>query len=179
MKKIVIVCGLISGAIISTTMGIGMYMCTKNPTNYEHSMFVGYASMLLCFSLIFVGIKIYRDKHNGGIITFGKAFKMGILMALIASAIYVATWAVEYNTFASGFMENYTAHMISKAKASGMSQEKINAQIAQMDWYKKNYSNPVFFTLLTMAEIFPVGLIVSLISALILKKKNKPQTVAG
>lgn len=171
MKKIVIICGLISGAIVSGLMGISMFMYTKNP-DYNASYVTGYATMILAFSLIFVGIKIFRDKHNGGSISFGKAFRMGLYITLITSTIYVATWAVEYNYVFPDFMEKYSAHMISEVKASGASQAKMDAKLKEMAMYRDMYKNPLFFTLLTYAEILPVGLIVSLIAALILKKRN-------
>ncbi len=173
MKKIILVNGLLSGAIVSTLMGISVAVYSSNP-DADHSMVLGYAAMLLSFSLIFVAIKIYRDKHNGGIISFGKGFTIGLLIAVIASAIYVATWAVEYHYLYPDFMEKYSVCVINKAKASGASQAAIDKQVAQMASMKESYKNPFFFTLITFAEIFPVGLIVSLICSLILKKKNKP-----
>src|SRR6187399_1114382 len=101
MKKNIIIYGLIAGAIVSATMLIGMnYMShCEGSVDYGTSMLVGYASMLIAFSLVFVGIRNYRDKYNGGIISFGKAFKIGILMVLIASTIYVAAWLVDYYLF--------------------------------------------------------------------------------
>ncbi|MCD6013607.1 MAG: hypothetical protein K0Q79_3469 [Flavipsychrobacter sp.] len=178
MKKIVITTGLISGAIVSTLMGISMAFYSKN-ANMDHSMAMGYAMMLLAFSLIFVAIKIYRDKENGGVISFGKAFTIGLLISLIASAIYVASWAVEYNYFFPDFMDKYSAHIVNKMKASGASQIAIDKQVADMAIMAKEYKNPFFFTLFTFAEIFPVGLIVSLIAALILKRKNTMQPAVG
>ncbi len=172
MKKIVITNGLISGAIVSTLMGISMAFYSKN-ANMDHSMVMGYAMMLLSFSLIFVAIKVYRDKQNGGVITFGTGFTIGILISLIASAIYVATWAVEYHYFFPDFMNKYSAHIIEKMKASGATQAAIDKQVTEMNTRAEEYKKPVFFVLFTFAEIFPVGLLVSVVAALILKKKNK------
>lgn len=173
MKKIIIVSGLISGIIVSTLMAISMalYSCNENS---DHSMALGYAFMLLAFSLIFVAIKIYRDKEGEGVVSFGKAFTIGLLISLIASAMYVATWAVEYHFFFPDFMDKYTAHIIEKLKSSGATQAAINEQVKEMSLMAEKYKNPFFFTLFTFAEIFPVGLLVSLIAALILKRKKVP-----
>lgn len=176
MKKIVITCGLISGTIAATTMAIGMSMCASDP-NFEHSMVVGYASMVLAFSLIFVAIKSYRDKQNGGVVSFGRAFSIGLLISLIASTMYVLTWAIMYNYFLPDFMETYSAQMIKTAEKSG-DQMKLKETLDNVKMMKDMYKSPLMFTLMTYAEIFPVGLIVSLIAAAILKKKGnsgKPQ----
>ena len=174
MKKVVITCGLIAGAIGSILMGIGVSLFDKNSTGA--SEVVGYASMLLSISIIFVGIKIFRDKHNGGVVSFGKAFLIGLYISLIASTIYVAVWALEYKFVFPDFMDNYSAIMVAKAKASGGSPEKIGAELKRLSWYREMYKNPFFFTLFTYAEYLPVGLVVSVIAALILKKRNKEQT---
>jgi len=177
MKKVVITCGLIAGAISVALMGIGIGLFDKNHT--ETSEIIGYTSMLLSASLIFVGIKIFRDKHNGGIVSFGKAFLIGLYISLIASTIYVAAWALEYKFIFPDFLDNYSAIMIAKAKASGAGPEKIAAQLKQLAMYRDMYKNPIFFTLLTYAEYLPVGLIISLIAALILKKSSKINTTVA
>lgn len=98
MKKNVIVFGLIAGVIASVLMVISMARCSSD-ANFEHSMLIGYASMVLAFAFIFVGIKNYRDKYNNGSITFGKAFKTGLYISLIASTMYVITWLIDYYVF--------------------------------------------------------------------------------
>ena len=88
MKKIVIVCGLIAGLIVTTMMVITTAMCYSSG-NFEGSMLLGYTTMIVAFSLVFVGIKNFRDKYNDGLISFGKAFKIGLFITLITSTIYV------------------------------------------------------------------------------------------
>src|ERR1051325_8248852 len=110
MKRIVIVCGLISGCIVSALMGISIFVSNEHP-DYSTGMFIGYAAMVLAFSLIFIGVKMFRDKYNGGVVSFGKAFLVGLYITLIASTIYVATWALEYKYVFPDFMEKYSAHM--------------------------------------------------------------------
>lgn len=134
-------------------------------------MVVGYSAMILAFSLVFVGVKNFRDKENAGIITFGKAFQIGFLIALIASTMYVVTWLVDYYFFIPDFMEKFCTQAIETAKANGASNAEIKAQTAEMENYKEMYKNPLGVIFLTYMEILPVGLVVSLISALILKRQ--------
>ena len=178
MKRTVIVFGLIAGLIVSAFMAFAMAMYSQNP-DMEHSMLYGYASMVVAFSFVFVGIKNYRDKYCNGAITFGKAFKTGFYISLIASSMYVITWLIVYYFFIPDFMDKYAAHMINAAKAAGETAAEIDAKIAEMKTYQDMYKNPLFVVLLTYMEILPVGLIVTAISALILKRKNKDGLVGG
>lgn len=172
MKKIVIVFGLIAGLIVSAMMLFSIANC-YNSANFEGSMVLGYASMLLAFSFIFVAVKSYRDKHNNGIISFGKAFQIGLYISLIASTLYVIVWLFDYYLFVPDFMDKYTAHVILEAKKANVSPSEMAVQIKDMNEYTEMYKNPLFVILLTYAEILPIGLIVSIICALILKKKAK------
>lgn len=169
MKKNVLVFGIISGLLISIFMSASMIYASKNP-DAEHgtnSMLIGYLSMLIAFSLIFVAVKTYRDKQNGGVISFGQAFKMGLLIALIGSTMYVISWALVYNLYLPDFMDKYAESMMKQAKP-----EELQAVTKQAQEYKDMYKNPFLFTFMTYMEILPVGLIVSVITALILKRKT-------
>jgi Protein of unknown function (DUF4199) len=130
--------------------------------------------MLIAFSLVFVGIRNYRDKYNGGVISFGKAFKTGIMIVLIASTIYVVAWLIDYFFFIPDFMEKFSAHELDKLKAGGASQIEIDKQTKEMANFAKMYKNPFFNAMMTYVEILPVGLVVTLISSLILKRKALP-----
>ena len=170
MKKLIIVFGLIAGAITSTWVLI--YTSIGNPMDSEYGMYYGYASMILAFSLIFVAVKSFRDKHNGGTISFGKAFRIGLYITLIASTVYVVSWLINYFFFDPGFMDGYADKMIAKMKADNAPQAEIDAYAVKMKEFMVMYKNPFFNALMTYMEILPVGLIVSLISATILKKKT-------
>jgi Protein of unknown function (DUF4199) len=170
MKKIVLTHGLISGLLISSFTVCSIAYCYAS-SNFDGNMLLGYAAMILAFSLVFVGIKNFRDKQNDGTITFGKAFKIGLYITLISSSIYVLVWLVDYYVFIPDFLEKFTQQSLEKIKASGASQAEITSKTAEMEGYKTMYNTPIGVILLTYMEILPVGLVVSLISALILKKK--------
>jgi hypothetical protein len=147
-----------------------MSHCEGN-VDYNTSMLIGYASMLIAFSLVYVGIRNYRDKYNQGVISFGKAFKTGLLIVLIASTIYVAAWLIDFFFFIPDFMDKYTASTLADLKAGGASQAEIDRQAKEMANSVRMFKNPFFNAMMTYAEILPVGLIVTLISSLILKRK--------
>ena len=173
MKKTVFICGLMAG-LISTSLYIGLMLIGRaGDIDFEHGMLYGYTLMILAFSLIFVGTKITRDKYSNGIISFGKAFRVGLYITLIASTVYVVVWLIDNYVFIPDFAEKYSAYIIKKLRASGASQEEINRQTAEMARFGQMYKNPFFVVMMTYIEILPVGLFVSLISAWILKRKTK------
>jgi len=177
MKKNILIYGLISGLIVSALMAINLGMCYNSGT-FDSSILMGYASMLIAFSMIFVGIKNYRDKYNGGVISFGKAFKVGLFITLTASTIYVIVWLIEEKLFFPDFMDKYTAHEISKLQSSGVSATKLASEMKDLEQAKEWYKNPVLKILMTYVEILPVGLLVSLICSFILKRKAVNPQVA-
>lgn len=174
MKKNILIYGLISGILVSIFMlaSVNYLSHCEGNVDYETSMLIGFASMLIAFSLVYVGIRNYRDKYNGGVISFGKAFKIGILMVLIASTIYVIAWLIDYFFFIPDFMDKYSANELAKLKASGASQVKIDEETKKMANFARWYKNPFFNAMMTYIEILPVGLVVTLISSLILRRKT-------
>jgi len=172
MKRIVLVFGGIAGVLNSLFMVSSMAYYYSS-SKFEGSMVLGFSAMILSFSLIFVGIKKWRDEQNDGSVSFGKGFLIGLYISLIASTMYVVSWMIEYHFFMPDFMEKYMAFGIEQVKASGGSQIEIAAKQVEMEPYKKMYENPLQFALITYTEILPVGIVVSIISALILKKNPK------
>ena len=171
MNKTIVTFGTIAGIIVTVMMVFSSYQLYHNKEEFEPNAVVGYLSMLVAFSFIFVGIRNYRNKHSGGVITFGKAFKIGFLIALIASVFYVGIWLIEYYYFIPDFMDRYVDFVLVQAKAEGLNAAQIQAKAQEMEMYKEWYRSPILVVLLTFSEILPLGIVVALISALILKRK--------
>jgi Protein of unknown function (DUF4199) len=165
--------GLLSGAIVAVAMTVSISIYYQNP---DLEPVWGYASMILAFSMMFVGIKNYRDKVNGGSISFGKAFKIGLVITLIGSTIYVVTWLIMYYGFIPDYIDKYIDLMLKQAAASGASATELAQQTQEMAEMREWIKNPIFLVLMTYMEILPVGLIVALLSALVLRRK--PQMAA-
>jgi hypothetical protein len=174
MKKIVWTCGVIAG-IISVSWGVLSEGLLSDSLSLNTRMFFGYATMILAFSLIFVGIKNYRDTYNNGHITFGKALGIGLLITLIASTVYVVVWMIDFSYFVPDFGEKYQAQAIAEMKANRVSAAEIQKQSDEMASMMAKYkASPTFRVMFTYMEIMPVGIVLSLIAALILKNKSKP-----
>ncbi len=174
MNKNTLVFGLIAGVISSVWFIAASFIDPAN-FDYDNGMWYGYIAMLIAFAFIFVGIINYRDKFNGGVISFGKAFKIGLYISLIASTVYVVTWLVDYYFFVPDFLDTMESSCIANQQARGASAAEIEKTRQDMAQYREWYKNPLFTAALTYTEILPVGLIISLCAAAILKRK--PVTV--
>lgn len=170
MKRNVLIFGLILGTILAGNMVYMVNMIYSSP-NAETNDVVGYAAMVVVFSLTFFGIRNYRNKELSGVISLGKAFKTGALIALLGSTMYVVVWLFYYYLVVPDFMEQYTVCVLNKATREGASASELTAKTEEMAQYKEMYKTPLFVVLLTYAEVLPIGLVVAFISALILKRK--------
>jgi hypothetical protein len=140
MKKTVLIFGLISGAISAAMMLVTVPFVDK--IGWDKGEILGYTSMVLAALLIFFGIRSYRENVAGGRLTFGRGFVVGILITLISSACYVATWEVVYFKFLPDFADKYAVHMVERAKASGASQQKLDETQQKAAQFKQMYNNP-------------------------------------
>ncbi len=178
MKKIVLTFGIIAGLVCG-----GMFFLTFAGDSEEllssgYGELIGYVTMIISLSSIFFAVKQYRDNHLDGTIKFGKAFLIGLYITLIASVIYVLAWELYSSSFASDFADKYMEQLKMEKAEQGMTEAEIEAEMASqfemMELYK---NNTAFRMAMTFTEIFPVGLVISLICALILgvilKDKNQ------
>ena len=170
MKKTVLTFGLIAGAIMAAMMFATLPFMDK--IGFDKGEIVGYTTMILAFMLVFFGIRSYRENVSGGQITFGRAFAVGILITLVACVCYVVAWEILYFKFMPDFADKYAGYVVEKVRASGASQQVIDAKLEQMKSFKAMYDNPFINAAITFVEPFPIGLIVTLISAVFLRKKT-------
>lgn len=171
MKKIVLTFGLIAGAILSVMMIINHLL--QDQLGFDRMEIIGYTSMIVAFLLIFFGVRSYRDNVAGGTVSFGRAFAVGALIAVVASVFYVATWEVIYYKFDPGFIEKYQAHALDKERAKGATEEALAAKKAELEKYAVMFRNPAINVAVSFVEPLPVALVIALISAGVLSRRRK------
>ena len=170
MKKTVLTFGLISGVVICVLMGGQLLLANKIGSG--HSLLLGYVTMVASFLLIYFGIRSYRDNILAGQISFGRAFSCGILIALITCVCYVIMWEVLYFNFMPHFLDSEWADAIHKAQTSGLDPATTAAKVAAIQRQAQQYQNPFINAAYTFMEPFPVGLLITLISAALLRRKS-------
>lgn len=170
MKNLILKYGLISG-LISVTLMMATVLWVHHSGQLEGGEIFGYTGMLLSMIVVFIGVRVFRDQHRAGVITFGEAFKVAGLMTLISCVCYVIGWMIVYQFMMPDFLDHYMTSMISKMQADGVAEAEIQKATAEMQHYKELYKNPVYRAGLTFMEPLPVALLVSLLSAAILRRK--------
>ncbi len=177
MKRVVLTFGLISGAILSAMMSLNVAFIEN--IGFDKGVVIGYTTMVLAFLLVFFGIRSYRDTVGGGRISFLRALSIGLLIVAIAGVVYVVTWEILYFNFMPDFIEKYTAYATQELRNSGKPPAQIEQELQEMNRMMTLYRNNIFVNLaFTFLEPLPVGVIMTLISALILRRREPKERLA-
>lgn len=172
MKKIIIVYGLIAGTIVGGMLMGSMAYYESNNWESKNGELIGYTTMVIALSVIFIAIKSVRDNHLGGAITFWKGCQIGLLITLIASVMYGLSWEISYSRIGGEFVEKMKEKYTEEIRARGLSEADFKVEKAKMDALWESYRNPIVRFGFTLMEIVPVGLVLSLISAGLLRKRE-------
>jgi hypothetical protein len=172
MRRIVLTFGLISGGIMSGLMALAMVF--KDEIGFDAGMAVGYTSMVLSLLLVYFGVRAYRDNVGGGMLTFGQGMKVGLLISVVSTLCYVATWEVIYRTVAPDYMEKYAVYQVEKDRKAGKSEAELAASQKEMAEMVVLYKNFFVRAGLTFLEPSPVVLVMCLVSAGLLRRQARP-----
>jgi len=175
MKRILVTYGGISAALTVAFAIVSLILMNRRVVNFDTGAVVGYAGMTIALSMVFFGIKAFRDNHQNGKVTFWKGVQVGMLITLISSLAYATTWEIYYRN-APGVMaehlNKYTEASLNEMREGGASQDEIDKAAKRMAEMMEMYKNPFIRYGMTLAEILPVGMIIVLIGAGILRKKE-------
>lgn len=171
MLRTIMVYGFIAGVVVAIPT-FGLTLALKDHPPQQLGMLIGYATMLVALSLIFVAVKRQRDIHGGGVIRFLPAFGLGLGISAIAGILYVISWEAALAVTGMDFAGDYARQLIDQQKASGVSGENLAKYIAEMETFKQQYANPLWRLPITFTEIFPVGVLVSLVTAGLLRNSR-------
>jgi len=172
MQRIVLTFGLIGGAVIAVMMALTLPF--QDQIGFDRGAIVGYTTMVLAFLMVYFGVRSYRDVVAGGVITFGRAFQVGLLISLVVTACYVVTWQVLYYGFMPDFLEKYTAFALEKARQGGASEADLARQAKELRDFATMYQNPLVNIAFTLLEPLPVGLVFTVVTAGILSRRTAP-----
>jgi hypothetical protein len=171
MFKTILKYGVVAGLIVGIPLAV-MCVAMKDEPPATWGMVVGYLTMLIAFTTIFVAIKRQRDIERGGVIRFWPALGIGLGISFVASIIYVLAWEAALAITQVDFGTTYANLLIDQEKAKGVSAEALEKFSAEMRQFATDYTDPLFRMPMTFTEIFPVGLLVSLVSAGLLRNSR-------
>jgi hypothetical protein len=173
MQRVVLTFGLIGGVMLAV-----MIVATvpfHDQIGFDRGVYVGYTTMVVAFLMVYFGVQSYRDNVAGGRVSFGRAFKVGLLISLVIMACYVATWYVVFHNFMPDYFDKYAAYTLEQARQSGATEAVIAEQTKQMADFKEMFKNPLIFIAFGLLEPLPVALVFTLLTAGIASRKGSPQ----
>jgi len=170
MLRTILSYGTLAGVIVGVLMAATIPFLHNTPAE-AYGMAIGYATMLIALSTIFVAVKRRRDAQ-GGIIGFWPAFALGLGISLVAGIFYVIAWEIIQPFLPGDFIGEFVNGAIAQQKAKGVSGKALADFIAQMAQLRRDYANPLHRLPMTFTEIAPVGVLVSLVSALLLRNRR-------
>lgn len=171
MLRNIFIYGTIAGAIVAIPT-FGLTVMLKDHPPEASGMLIGYTTMLVALSAIFVAIKRQRDVDGGGVIRFWPALAMGLGVSVVAAIFYVLAWEAALGVTGMDFAGDYARQLIAAEKAKGVSGAALTKFTAEMEAFKVQYANPLYRLPMTFTEIFPVGLLVSIVSAALLRNSR-------
>jgi hypothetical protein len=169
MQRLILTYGLIAGVVVGIQLFLIATLLRDNPPTGPLGMAIGYLTMLIALSAVFVAIKRRRDHDLGGAIRFWPAFGLGVAISAIAGVLYVLTWELVLVVNGPGYVEQMMAVEVERQRMAGVTAPELAALQAQMDQFRAIYANPLIRLPITLSEILPIGLLVSLISAALLR----------
>ncbi len=170
MRKTVLTFGLISGVLSSVMMLLTVPFI--DIIGFDHGEILGYTLIIASLLPVYFGIRSYRDNVAGGSVTFGRAFLIGLLISVISSVCYVVTWEFVYFKLRPDFGDKFSAYAIDSVRKSGGSTQAIEETTQRMKMMKQMLDQPLLNAAMTFVEPFPIGVLVSAISAGVLRKRR-------
>jgi hypothetical protein len=138
----------------------------------DSGVLYGYLTMIVALTMVFLGVKRYRDTMQGGVIRFWPALGVGLAISAVAGVIYVIGWEISLALTDFDFGATYSKMMLDAARAGGATETELARVAAQAEDFARNYQNPLYRWPVTFVEMFPVGVLISLLSAALLRNSR-------
>jgi hypothetical protein len=167
MKKIILKYSLISGSIFLISMIITGVFKTKMGNGWDE--IIGFTALILSFAMVYPAMLSYRNSLPDQKIKFLQSLKIGLIITIISCIVYVIGWLVIYYTLIPNYWDRYAAITAEKMRHHGDSAADIKKETESILQYKKPYLNAMEAFL----ETFPIGVLISLISATIVRLRKK------
>jgi uncharacterized protein DUF4199 len=171
MTRLILIYGAIGGLVVAIPM-VSMMLAMDQDSVIENGALYGYLTMIVALTTVFLGIKHYRDRVQGGVIRFVPALGVGLAISAVAGVFYVIGWEISLALTDFDFPAEYSKMMLDAARAGGATEAELAQVATDAEAFARNYQNPLFRLPLTFVEIFPIGVLISLVSAALLRNNR-------
>jgi hypothetical protein len=168
MIRLITLYGIAGGLIVAVPLVVLMTTLTPE-TAPKNGAVYGYLTMIVALTTVFLGIKHYRDRVLGGAIKFGPALLVGLGISAVASLIYDLGWEISIALTGFDYGASYSRAMMAAAQAKGASPAELHKVAAEAASFARMYAHLPYRMAVTFLEMFPVGVLISVISAALLR----------
>ena len=173
MRSVILRYGLYTGLLVIVYMNLFYRIFNPYFNNSGKYVFIGFAGILSCLSICYLGIMHYRDRQNQRIISFRKALTIGCSIVTLGALLYLGYYAIDYHFIKPSLLEKDIAYQLRSEIVNNLTPVKLEQLTNRLHHYRSNYSTPTLFIFYTIADLLIIGYFLSFVSALILKKKKK------
>ena len=124
-------------------------------------------NLLILFLGLFIGTMQFRNKVNGGYLSFGEGFKTGFLTVLLITAITLIATIIDMEFLHPDFIDKILAQSRDSMN-KGMTEDQIEIGMH----YTKMWTTPLMIILFTIIGSIIGGAIFSLITAALCTRKK-------
>ena len=171
MKNIIWKFGLGIGFAMALVMIIGT-LAAGTPPDYGVMEIIGYTGFILSALVIVLGIKVYRDRIAGGKISYRKGFTVGIGITAVAALVVGIYTFVHIAWMDPDFGESYIEWQIEEMKSEGIAAAELEREVVALREKQEMLGSPFMQAIVMYATILVIGLLITLISAAILKNDS-------
>lgn len=178
MKAVILKYGLLAGIVVNGLMFGPIAVFGERPDWFRYGEIFGYSAMVLTMTATYFAIRHARSQQDGPF-GFSRGLAIGVGVTAVASFLFgVATYAF-YRIMGDGFPQRLWDHYVAEIRGSGADATTVARQLAELESMRPLFFNYAFQAAVMFATLFLIGLAVSLVSAVILRRRARHSTVAA
>ncbi|MBD0287950.1 MAG: DUF4199 domain-containing protein [Flavisolibacter sp.] len=170
MRKTALRFGLYGIYTILAFFLLSWLIFNQRTENYEAQEIAGWAGILLSVIFVYFGLKYYRDKQNNGSLNFGEGLKLGMLIVLFPSVAFAIFDVVYVMVLDPQFFDKYYTYQVEQIRNTVPASE-LAQRMKELQQQRDMFSSPLVQFIVMFLSVFVTGLIVTIISTLLLKRK--------
>ncbi len=138
--------------------------------NFDFQHVMGFAGFLGLLLFLILGMKQYRDKYNGGVLHFGQAIKLGMLIILIPTTTAPIVDLVYTRHIDAGWFDDWYDYQVEQLEPT-LSEEERAAEIRSLQEDLAMFDDPFSHFILMLLFTFASSVICTVIAAAIMQRK--------
>ena len=158
-------------AFISMLVLFALGLIVGQNLDYSTQEIVGYLTMILSLSLVYFAIRHYRDRENDGQLTFGRGMAIGMIISACAGVGIAIADAFHTTVINPNFITEFIDRELANLKAN-LPADEYDAAAAELMSQIDMMGSPFALAVLMFVTVLLIGVMVSLISSLVLRKSD-------